>query len=215
MDQIRESEREEEEKRKRRQEEEEQRRLLEAEERKEEEVAETEAKLFSLELKRDSEIARLRQAVPLDVTPEQEKAAKAVGRKVCLLGIRLANGSRLERRFWGDNTLLDVKNFVDLRLLEAAKQEDQERRVNSKRAAAAAAGRDSKGEESQSEEDDQESCQREEVRMERYLPRDYALSTTYPQKKFTNWYRHPRHLFHLRMAAHACGAAPSARHARA
>jgi hypothetical protein len=48
------------------QEEEEQRRLLEAEERKEEEeeVAETEAKLFSLELKRDSEIARLTGRAP-------------------------------------------------------------------------------------------------------------------------------------------------------
>lgn len=192
MDQIRESEREEEEKRQRRQEEEEQRRREEEAELREEAVAETAALRFSLELKRDSEIARLRELVPAEVS-----SAEAGGRKVCALVIRLANGSRLERRFWGDNTLRDVKHFVDLRLLEAAKQEDEaadrlQRMKKKEEKEKAIGGPDNKGEESQSEEgeddgrDDEE--REDQLRPERYLPPNYSLATTYPQKKFTNWY---------------------------
>ena len=185
MDQIRESEREEEEKRQRRQQEEEQRRREEEAELREEAAA----LRFSLELKRDSEIARLRELVPAEVS-----SAEGGGRKVCALVIRLANGSRLERRFWGDNTLRDVKHFIDLRLLEAAKQEDEAadrlQRMK-KKEEKAIGGPDCKGEESQSEEgedggrDDEE--REDQLRPERYLPPNYSLATTYPQKKFTNW----------------------------
>ncbi|ELR24701.1 UBX domain containing protein [Acanthamoeba castellanii str. Neff] len=194
MDQIRESEREEEEKRRRRQEEEQQRRREEEAELREEAVAETAALRFSLELKRDSEIAQLRELVPAEVAaPTNSSSVEAGGRKVCALVIRLANGSRLERRFWGDNTLRDVKHFVDLRLLEAAKQEDEAadrvQRMKKKEKEKVIGGPDSKGEESQSEEVEQgDGEEREEqLRPERYLPPNYSLATTYPQKKFTNW----------------------------
>lgn len=108
------------------------------------------------------EVSRLRALLPDDVTIEHAKAEQAksagVGRCICALVVRLPDGSRLERRFWGDSTLLDVKHFVDLYLLE--------------RQQAAVAGEAREGP--------------DPSRPGPW--EHYYFATSLPQKKFTNWY---------------------------
>lgn len=107
------------------------------------------------------EVSRLRALLPDDVTIEHAKAEQAksagVGRCICALVVRLPDGSRLERRFWGDSTLLDVKHFVDLYLLE--------------RQQAAVAGEAREGP--------------DPSRPGPW--EHYYFATSLPQKKFTNW----------------------------